>query len=128
MDALATYAGYFSSAFILIPAGRDVVDYEMNLLPGEDKTRPLMTPTNPKTRTFMWGVWGLNHCALSILKCMAIYSDDKMMLKFLFGTAALTFGYLVKEKQPIEMAGGDIGGFVGICGLQTLSLGYLAFM
>ena len=73
------------------------------------------------------GRWGLNHCALSILKCIAIYKTDIFMLKFLFGTAAITLGYLVKEKKPIEDAGGDIGGFVVICTIQTLALGYLAF-
>ncbi len=74
----------------------------------------------------MWGVWGLNHCALSALKCVAIYNDDKFMLKFLGATAAITLGYLVAQKKPIEEAGGDIGGFVGVCAAQTLSLGYLA--
>ena len=75
----------------------------------------------------MWGVWGLNHCALSFLKCMSIYKSDTPMLQFCFVTAILTLGYLVKEKKPIEEAGGDVMGFVVLCGLQTLSLGYLAF-
>ena len=126
-DVAATYVGYFTSAFILLPAGRDIVSYATNLLPGEDKTRPLMTAASPKARTFMWGVWGLNHCALSALKCIAIYNQDAFMLKFLGATAAITLGYLVKEKAPIEEAGGDINGFIVICGLQTLSLSYLAF-
>ena len=124
----AAYAGYFSSGFILLPAGRDIVSYTTNILPGEDVTRPLMTPASPKARDFMWGVWGLNHCALSLLKCKAIHDDDKFMLKFLAGTAAITLGYLLKGKKPIEEAGGDVGGFVVICGIQTLSLGYLAFV
>jgi hypothetical protein len=123
----AKYAAYASSAFIFIPAGRDIVSYGTCLLPGEDKTRPLMTPVNPKARTFMWGVWGLNHCALSFLKCLAVYNDDKYMLKFLGLTAAITFGYLVKEKKKFDEAGGDIGGFVAVCGVQTASLAYLAF-
>ena len=127
LGTLATYAGYIASGFILLPAGRDVISYGTCILPGEDTTRPLMTATSPKARNFMWGVWGLNHCALSILKCIAIYKTDIFMLKFLFVTAAITLGYLVKEKKPIEDAGGDIGGFVVICTIQTLALGYLGF-
>ena len=126
-DAIIRGVGYATSAFILLPAGRDVVSYETSILPGEAETRPLMTATDPKARNFMWGVWGLNHCALSWLKVQAIKNDDKPMLKFLFATAAVTLGYLVKEKGPIEEAGGDVMGFVVICALQSASLGYLAF-
>ena len=119
--------GLATSAFIFIPAGRDIVDYTKCLLPGEDTTRPLMTASSPKARTFMWGVWGLNHCALSFLKVVSILDDDKPLLKFLAFTAAVTFAYLFKEKDPIAEAGGDVNGFIVVCGLQTLSLGYLAF-
>ena len=49
------------------------------------------------------------------------------MLKFLGATAAITLGYLVKEKGKIDAAGGDVDGFVVICALQTASIGYLAF-
>jgi hypothetical protein len=127
LHQVASYIGYASSAFILLPAGRDIVSYKTCILPGEDKTRPLMTPINAKARTFMWGVWGLNHCALSILKCMAIYNADKPLLKFVGVTAAITFGYLIKEKKSFDEAGGDINGFIVVCGLQCLALGYLAF-
>ena len=127
LDTIMTYLGYATSAFIFLPAGRDVVSYSTCILPGEDTTRPLMTATSPKARNFMWGVWGLNHCALSFLKCHAIYSKDAFMLKFVTVTAAITLGYLLKEKKPIHEAGGDVMGFVVVCGLQTLSLGYLAF-
>ena len=58
----------------------------------------------------------------------AIYNDDKPLLKFVFVTAAITFAYLVKEKQSFEEAGGDIGGFVVVCGIQSVALGYLAFL
>lgn len=127
LDTIATYVGYFTSGFILLPAGRDIVAPSTPLLPGEETTRPLMDASSPKARTFMWGVWGLNHCALSVLKCVAIYNDDKFMLKFLGATAAITLGYLVKEKGSIDAAGGDVNGFVAICALQTASIGYLAF-
>ena len=109
LNQIAAAVGYGTSAFIFLPAGRDVISYSTCILPGEDVTRPLMTPTNPKARTFMWGVWGVNHCALSYLKCMAIYKDDKSMLKFTFITAAITLYYLVKEKKAFEEAGGKDG-------------------
>ncbi len=57
----------------------------------------------------------------------AIYSDDRPLLKFLFVTAAITLAYLVREKGAFEEAGGDVGGFVAVCAVQSLSLGYLAF-
>ena len=103
------------------------MSYGTSILPGEDVTRPLMTATDPSARTFMWGVWGLNHCALSWLKLQAIKNEDKPMLKFLFATAVATVGYLIKENGAISSAGGDIKGFIAVCGLQTASLGYLAF-
>ena len=127
LTSIATAVGYFTSAFIFLPAGRDVVSYETAILPGEAETRPLMTPASPAARTFMWGVWGLNHCALSYLKVMAIRKKDKGMLKFLLLTAALTFAYLLKEMGSFAEAGGDVMGFVVVCGLQTLSLSYLAY-
>ena len=68
----------------------------------------------------------MNHCAMSLLKCWAIYKMDKPLLQFLGVTAALTFGYLVKEKGSFSKTGGDIGGFIAICGVQTAALAYLA--
>ncbi len=44
-----------SSAFILLPAGRDIVSYETYILPGEAETRPLMTMAHSSSRTGMWG-------------------------------------------------------------------------
>ena len=120
LNAVLSPLAYLSSAFILLPAGRDIVSYSMCILPGEDTTRPLMTPASPKARAFMWGVWGLNHCALSVLKCIAVYRGDKELLAFTGVTAAITLGYLIKERKPITEAGGDVDGFVAVCGVQTL--------
>ena len=60
-----------SSAFILLPAGRDIVSYETSILPGEAETRPLMTMAHSSSRTGMWGIWGLNHCFVALLKVAA---------------------------------------------------------
>lgn len=128
LAAILSPLAYASSAFILLPAGRDIFSSSTCILPGEDTTRPLMTPASPKARTFMWGVWGLNHCALSALKCLAVYRGDKEMLAFTGVTAAITLGYLVKERGSFKEAGGDVDGFVAVCTVQTLSLLGLAFM
>lgn len=124
----ATYLGYFSSAFILLPAGRDIVANNTCLLPGEEKTRPLMQAQNKKAQNFMWGVWGVNHCGMSILKCIAIMNDDKFMLQFQTVQSALCFIYLVKENEAITSQGGDTFGFIVICGLQMATLGWLGWM
>jgi len=80
MDSIATFAGYFSCAFILLPAGRDIFAQETPILPGEENNLKMMTASSPKARTLTWGMWGLNHCALSILKCYAIFKGDKVRL------------------------------------------------
>ena len=58
MKTLATILAYASSAFIFIPAGRDIVSYGTLLLPGEENVRPLMMMTGEKVREWTWGMWG----------------------------------------------------------------------
>ena len=124
---VATGLAYVSSGFILLPAGRDVLSHSTNLLPGEDTTRPLMTASHPSARTVTWGLWGLNHCFITILKLLAIKSDDKAMLKLLTASAVATLAYCVKGQQDMGPEGGDFGGFVAVCAVQVATLGYLAF-
>ena len=135
-----------SSAFILLPAGRDIVSYETSILPGEAETRPLMTMAHSSSRTGMWGIWGLNHCFVALLKVAAfvpgvrtfpatpsthftrrILAKDKEQLKKLWVLTAATAAYVAKWNNDVADYGGDLGGFVVVCGLQTLSIGYLAF-
>ena len=115
-----------SSAFILLPAGRDIVSYETSILPGEAETRPLMTMAHSSSRTGMWGIWGLNHCFLAVLKLQAINQKDKAMLKKLLIPTAATFLYCVLGQSDMGGAA-DLGGFIAVCGLQTLAIGYLAY-
>ena len=126
LNQVATALAYGSSACILLPAGRDIFSYSTNLLPGEDKTRPLMTMRSASARTFTWGLWGLNHCAFALLKLMAIRDGDKSMLKFLTALTALTTCYCILGQQQMEKDGGDVKGFAAVCAVQTVSLGYLA--
>jgi hypothetical protein len=126
-EGVASALGLASSAFIFLPAGRDVVSYATAILPGEAESRPLMTAADPSARTFMWGLWGLNHCFISLLKCKAISAKDKPMLKLLFPLTAATFLYVLMGNGPITAAGGDLSGFVAVTAVQTLAIGYLAF-
>ena len=128
LAAILSPLAYASSAFILLPAGRDIFSPTTPILPGEDKNMPLMTPASPKAKIFMWGVWGLNHCALSALKILAVYRGDKEMLLFTGVTAAITLGYLIKERGSFKEADGDVDGFVAVCTVQTISLLGLALM
>ena len=70
--------------------------------------------------------WGLNHCFLSILKLQAINQKDKAMLKKLLIPTAATFLYCVLGQSDMGGAA-DLGGFIAICGLQTLAIGHLAY-
>ena len=73
------------------------------------------------------GIWGLNHCFVALLKVAAILAKDKEQLKKLWVLTAATAAYVVKWNNDVADYGGDLGGFVVVCGLQTLSIGYLAF-
>ena len=45
---------------------------ETPILPGDEELIAAMTMANPDARRWFWGMWGLNHCFLSILKLQAI--------------------------------------------------------
>ena len=59
-------------------------------------------------------MWGLNHCALSYLKCRAVYHNDKSLMKFLWGTAVATTGYLIANEAAMAAKGASMMGFVSI--------------
>ena len=121
MKTLATVLAYVSSAFIFLPAGRDMISYTTFLLPGEENVRPMMTMTGEKARTWMWAMWGLNHCFMSLFKILAIMKGDKTMLKLLAVSALATAYYCALGQKEH----GDMEGFVVICVVQAVSLGYL---
>jgi hypothetical protein len=56
-----------------------------------------------------------------------ILAKDKEQLKKLWVLTAATTAYVAKWNNDVADYGGDLGGFVVVCGLQTLSIGYLAF-
>lgn len=124
METIAKYAALASSAFIFIPAGRDMISYGTFLLPGEENIRPLMTMAGESARTWMWGMWGFNHCVICLIKILAVLGGDKTMLKLMAANAAGLAAYCVLGQQ----AHGDMEGFIVISAVQTLSLGYLGFV
>jgi len=96
------------------------------ILPGDEELISALAIANPDAKRWFWGMWGLNHCFLSILKLQAINQKDKAMLKKLFIPTAATFLYCVLGQSDMGGAA-DLGGFIVICGLQTLAIGYLAY-
>ena len=116
-----------SSTFILLPAGRDIVANTLAILPGEAETRPLIDMAHPSARDGMWAIWGLNHCFIALLKIAAVLAKDKEQLKKLWFLTAATAAFCYKWHNDVVPYGGDLFGFVVVCGLQTLSIGYLAF-
>ena len=68
----ATWVGLASSGFILLPAGRDIVAEGTAILPGDEELISALSIANPDAKRWFWGMWGLNHCFLSILKLQAI--------------------------------------------------------
>jgi hypothetical protein len=126
VDGVIEALAYASSAFIFLPAGRDIVSNGTAILPGEAETRPLMTMADPSARAMTWGMWGLNHCFITALKLLAIKAKDKAMLKMLTVLTAIYVPLLLVGQKEMGPLGGDVGGFVAICAVQTLTLGYLA--
>ena len=110
----------------MLPAGRDIVAEGTAILPGDEELISALSIANPDAKRWFWGMWGLNHCFLSILKLQAINQKDKAMLKKLLIPTAATFLYCVLGQSDMGGAA-DLGGFIVICGLQTLAIGYLAY-
>jgi hypothetical protein len=54
------------------------------------------------------------------------FAQDKAMLKKLLIPTAATFLYCVLGQSDMGGAA-DLGGFIAVCGLQTLAIGYLAY-
>ena len=99
METIAKYAALASSAYIFIPAGRDMISYGTFLLPGEENIRPLMTMSGEKARFWMWGMWGFNHCVVCLIKILAVLGGDKTMLKLMAANAAGLAAYCVLGQQ-----------------------------
>ena len=67
------YIIYFTSCFMFIPTGRDLVAVGYPLLPGDDKLLPAFCNGDPMGAAFMWKVFGSNFCMLSVVKLITLY-------------------------------------------------------
>jgi hypothetical protein len=117
---IAKNAVYFVSAFMFIPAGRDVVSPGAEIMPDDDKLIGKMF--NDKTKegyTFMWNQWGFNWIALSIAKIMAVKSGNADMIKFGLGVDICTLGLMLKGWMP------EFKPFLAMFGLEALAFAKL---
>ena len=128
MTSVAKVVAYVSCAFILIPAGRDIVATYASLLPGDDEIMALLRDIHPAAAKWLWPMWGFNHCTLSALKLRAVYQNDQPMLQILCATAVATTCFMIVAEADMVVEGASMMGFIAICSLQCLSLGYLGFL
>ena len=74
-DDLAKYAVYFVSVFMFLPAGRDIVSPGATVMPGDDKIFAAMNGDSTQALWgFMWNLWGINWCVISVLKILVVSS------------------------------------------------------
>ena len=130
-DDLAKYAVYFVSVFMFLPAGRDIVSPGATVMPGDDKIFAAMNGDSTQALwAFMWNLWGINWCVLSVLNILVVSSTaSKLKAKLLkLGLAhnVLVLGKLILDFEKGKAVGGDMTGFLTLYGLQTLAFTKLA--
>ena len=130
-DDLAKYAVYFVSVFMFLPAGRDIVSPGATVMPGDDKIFAAMNGDSTQALWgFMWNLWGINWCVLSVLNILVVSSTaSKLKAKLLkLGLAhnVLVLGKLILDFEKGKAVGGDMTGFLTLYGLQTLAFTKLA--
>uniref|UniRef100_A0A7S2N2S0 Uncharacterized protein n=1 Tax=Haptolina brevifila TaxID=156173 RepID=A0A7S2N2S0_9EUKA len=119
---IAKYVAYSTSAFMFIPAGRDVFSPGAEIMPDDDKLLGKMfTDKSKEGYMFMWNQWGVNWIMLSIMKILAVSSGSADFLKLGFATDVVTFAMMFKGWIP------EFKPFVVMFGLELLALGKLAF-
>ena len=129
-DDLAKYAVYFCSAFMFLPAGRDVVAPGAVVLPDDDKLLAAMNPGPTALWAFMWNLWGINWCVISVLKILVVSSTASKLkgklLKLGLAHDVLVTGKLLLDFGKATAVGADMSGFLTLFGLETLALAKLA--
>ena len=119
---LAKYAVYFTSGFMFIPAGRDVISPGAEIMPDDDKLiGKMFTDTTKDGYTFMWNAWGVNWIILSIMKMVAVSTGSSDFLKLGFVHDVVAMALMAKEWIP------EFKPFALLFGLETIALGKLAF-
>ena len=144
---IAKYIAYFTSGFMFLPAGRDVISPGAEIMPDDDKLiGKMFTDVSKDGYTFMWnqcappacclcllprarlpirravrGRWGTNWIALAIMKMLAISSGSVDFLKLGFATDVVTIGMMLKGWIP------EFKPFMLLFLAETAALGKLAF-
>merc|ERR550514_564214 len=122
VSTLSKYAVYFVSAFMFIPAGRDIVAPGTAVMPDDDKLIGKMFDDESKEAyTFMWNAWGLNWIMLSMMKIMAVNSGNAGFTKLGFAADLGALIMMIKGWVP------EFAPFLLMFGLETAALGKLAF-
>lgn len=122
MAEMAKYLVYFTSGFMFIPAGRDIIAPGTAVMPDDDKLLGKMFDDKTKPGyTFMWNAWGLNWIALATMKIMAAASGNADFLKLGVAADVAAIVLMVKGWLP------EFAPFLGLFVLDTLGLAKLAF-
>jgi hypothetical protein len=126
LTEIAKNAVFFTSGFMLLPAGRDLVATGAHLMPGDDKLFAAMHDDDKKPAyKFMWQVWGLNWICLSIMNILAVKEGSMDFMRLAFGGDVLRVGLLLKDKAKFDGAGADIAPFLGLFVIEMVALGQL---
>lgn len=128
VNTIATYTVYFVSAFMFLPAGRDIFAPGKAILPGDDKLLAIMSPKSQTAFNMVWNLWGLNWCVISAMKILAVSGGADAFVKLGFVADLLAFAIMLKEKGSMAEGGGDITPFLALFAIELLALGALAFM
>jgi len=119
---IAKYVVLGTSAFMFLPAGRDVISPGAEIMPDDDKLIGKMFDDKTKDGyTFMWNQWGVNWIMLSIMKIIAVSAGSADFLKLGFAHDAVTIVMMAKGWLP------EFVPFALLFGLEALALGKLAF-
>ena len=113
---------YFTSAFMFLPAGRDVISPGAEIMPDDDKLiEKMFTDKSKDGYTFMWNQWGVNWIMLSIMKIIAVSKGSTDFQKLGFATDVITMGMMIKGWIP------EFKPFALLFGIEMLALGKLSF-
>eukprot|EP00392_Amoebophrya_sp_AT5.2_P014849 g15017.t1 len=113
---LAQYAVYFTTAFMVLPAGRDVVATGQPVMPGDEGILAIMFDDYRKPGWhFMWQLWGINWLVLSAMKAIAVREWCSVSGKATGGSSSSSRGRSPapsRGKSPMK-GGGAAGGSKG---------------
>ena len=126
LNQLARYSIYFTSAFMFLPAGRDIFAPGATLMPGDDKLFAQMFTDRSKVGyTFMWNLWGLNWIVIHVMKIMATAANKTDFMKLGLVHGVLVTGKLIQDFGKMSAVGADASGFLTIFAIETLAFAKL---